>query len=332
MPARKRNSGSFQLIRTVPQLPQRAAEGHKGDYGRVLVLGGSVGMLGAPALVGLAALRGGAGLVTLAVPRSIQTAAATLCPCATSIGLPETASGQIDPVAARRLFAERGYFQTEGGAPVDVLAVGPGVGRGSPAYANAFWELINAFRNGPLVPAMIDADALNLAVRSSQESPSAWDAQYHFRTIITPHPGELAHMHGVSTHEIQADRKGFALRTANLMAAGRDEPDYTPVVVLKGAETLVTDGVRLYVNRTANPGMATGGSGDVLGGLIAALVGQGLEPFEAAVMGVYLHGLAGDLAARRLGQVSLMATDLLDALPQAFQRHGRKKGRATLGQ
>lgn len=326
MSARRDTDVSIQRVRSVPRLPKRADDANKGDFGRVLVLGGCAGMAGAPALVGMAALRGGAGLATLAVPASIQPTVAALCPCATTIPLPETLNGQIDPLAARKVFADRGLLSTPGdGAPPDVLVAGPGLGRGTVKYADAVWELINAFRNGPLVPAVIDADALNLSRRAGQGAPAAWDAQYHFRTIITPHPGELGRMHGVSAGEIQTDREGFAVRTARMMAGRRGEPDYSPVVVLKGAGTVVTDGLRLYVNRTGNPGMATGGSGDVLGGLIAALVGQGLDNFEAAVAGVYLHGLAGDLAARRMGQASLLATDLIDALPDAFRRHGRAK-------
>lgn len=326
MSAKRNSDVSIQRVRAVPRLPKRAADAHKGDFGRVLVLGGSVGMAGAPSLAGLGALRGGAGLVTIAVPASIQPTVAGLCPCATTIALPETASGQIDPVAARRLFVDRGLLSAQPeGSPPDVLVAGPGVGRGPPAFAAALWELINAFRNGPLVPAVIDADALNLIRRSCPDAPAGWDAQYHFRTVITPHPGELGRMHGVGAGEIQADREGFAVRTARLMSGRRGEPDYTPVVVLKGAGTIVTDGTRLYVNRTGNPGMATGGTGDVLAGLIAALMGQGLEAFEAAVAGAYLHGLAGDLAARDQGQVSLIATDLLETLPRAIAQWTRGK-------
>jgi ADP-dependent NAD(P)H-hydrate dehydratase len=308
-------------------VPARAADSHKGDFGRVLVMTGSVGMAGAPALVGLGALRGGAGLVTIAVPRAVQATVTALCPCATTIGLPETPDGQIDPEGARRVFLERGMLADSGRglAPPDVLVTGPGVGRGSPVYGAAFWDLINAFRNGPLVPAVIDADALNLAKRATRQTPGGWDAQYHFRTVITPHPGEMARLHDASTGEVQADREGFAVRTARMMAAQRDEPDYTPVVVLKGAGTIVTDGNRIYVNDTGNPGMATGGSGDVLAGVIGALVGQGMEIFDAAVTGVYVHGLAGDIAARRLGEVSLIATDIIATLPEAFLRHVAKK-------
>jgi hydroxyethylthiazole kinase-like uncharacterized protein yjeF len=312
---------SVKRVRTLPKLRARRKDAHKGDFGRVLVVSGSVGMLGAPSLVGLAAQRSGAGLVTVAVPKSIQSAVATLCPCATTIGLPESASGQIEPAAALDHLRHLGLLGEGGGAP-DVLITGPGVGRGAADFARQFWELINAFRGSPHVPAVIDADALNLTRRSSHEYPGGWDDQRHYRTVITPHPGELARMHGVTTQEIQADREGFAVRTAKMMAATCEEPDFTPVVVLKGAGTIVTDGNRLYVNRTGNAGMATGGSGDVLAGIIGALIGQRLEPFEAAVLGVHVHGLAGDLAARHLGQVSLIATDLIDHLPAAFLKIG----------
>ncbi len=319
------------IVRAIPSPPRRAVDAHKGDCGRVLVLAGSLGMSGAPALVGLAALRSGAGLVTIAVPRVIQQAVATCCPCATTIGLPETSTGQIDPQAARSLFKDMGLLDAApAGNPPDCLLAGPGVGRGDGRYGRDFWELINAFRNGPLVPAVIDADALNLTEKSKPDRPDGWDGQFHFRTVITPHPGELARMHGVSIREIQADRREYAIRAARMMKASHDSPEYTPTVVLKGAGTVVTDGQRMYTNRTGNPGMATGGSGDVLTGIIGALIGQGMDIFEAALAGVYVHGLAGDLAAKKLGQISLIATDLIDALPQAFMKitRSRKKSAA----
>lgn len=300
-------------------MPARPADAHKGCFGRVLVLGGSVGMVGAPSLVGQAALRSGAGLVTIAVPESIQSAASTLCPCATTIRLPETASGQIDAGKALRLFKDRGLLEPPpGGAPPDVLVAGPGVGLGSAEYGRGLWKLIDAFRVEVAVPAVIDADALNAAGSAGQRASVCWARRRHFRTVITPHPGELARMHGVTTRQIQADRQGFAVRTARQMRHRDDGPHDTAVVVLKGAGTVVTDGRRVYRNRTGNPGMATGGSGDVLAGVIAGLIGQGMSCFDAAVAGVYRHGLAGDLAARRYGQVPLIATDIIDALPEAF--------------
>ncbi|MHC4440967.1 MAG: NAD(P)H-hydrate dehydratase [Planctomycetota bacterium] len=312
----------------VPQLKPRSANAHKGDFGRVLVIGGSRGMIGAPALAGLSALRSGAGLVTIAVPESIQPSVITLCPCATSIPLPETDTGQIDPAASRRLFKNLGLLEAEGpGVPPDVIIAGPGVGMGPAEYGAQFWELINAFRNGPLIPAVIDADALNLIRRSSSDTNPGWNNQYHFRTVITPHPGELAGMQGVTTREIQDDREGYAIRTARAMSAENDQEDYTTVVVLKGDKTVVTDGDTIYINRTGNSGMATGGSGDVLSGTITALIGQGMNTMEAAILGVNLHGLAGDIAAKKTGLVSLIATDIIDALPQAFIKKGTGPGR-----
>lgn len=281
-------------------------------------------MAGAPSLVGLAALRSGAGLVTIAAPASVQPTVATICPCATTIALPETSGGQINPPAARRALKAHGLLSpAPDGTPPDVLVVGPGVGRGSPEYGHQLWELIDAFRRGAGVPVVIDADALNLAHRTMPDDPDGWDTWDHPRTVITPHPGELARMHGVTTRDIQADRQGYAVRTAREMSAhpSRTDNNPRPVVVLKGAGTVVTDGTRVYTNRTGNPGMATGGSGDVLAGVIGALIGQGMACFDAAVAGVYLHGLAGDAAARRLGQVSLIATDIIDALPEAFGKH-----------
>jgi len=324
-------TASCKRIQKIPPLPARPADAHKGSFGRVLVVGGSRSMLGAPALVGLSALRSGAGLATLAVPASVQPAIATLCPCATSLPLPETPTGQIDPVGARRRFKEVGLLDPAGGGAVpDAVVVGPGVGQGPAKYGHQLWELINAFRSAARPAMVLDADALNLAWRTTPGGPDGWDGQAHYRTVITPHPGELARMHGTTAGKIQADREGFAVRTARMMNANGSEPDYTAVVVLKGAGTVVTDGTCIYVNPTGNPGMATGGSGDVLAGMIGALLGQGLTCFHAAVAAVYFHGLAGDLAAGKLGQIPLIATDIIDALPEALaERNARRKREAS---
>jgi len=327
MAKRGRSTPSLKRTRRIPRLPARATDAHKGNFGRILVMGGSVGMAGAPSLVGLAALRSGAGLVTIAVPEPVQPTVAGLCPCATTIPLPSTRTGQIDPPKSIALFKKLGLTDRTSGNPVpDALVVGPGVGGGYSAYGQRLWQLINVFRNDANVPTIVDADALNLTRRLNRPTANAWDRQQHFRTIITPHPGELARMHGITAARIQADREGFAVRTARLMTGTSRDPDCTPVVVLKGAGTVVTDGLRVYVNQTGNPGMATGGSGDVLAGMLGALLGQGMTCFDAAVLAVHVHGLAGDLAAGTIGQVSLIATDIIDALPEAFQE---KKKRAV---
>jgi NAD(P)H-hydrate epimerase len=270
-------------------------------------------MIGAPALAAGGALRGGAGLVTVACPASIQPAVAVLCPCATTLALPELADGRIDPARARR--AASASLPARDGRGPSVMACGPGLGRGGDSFARAlirWWGDVLATG----LPLVLDADAL-AALRGHCRRPGGWPG-----TVITPHPGEMARIHASTTRAIQSDRAGWALRTAREMAEGVGDEAARPVVVLKGEGTIVTDGRRLFLGRTGNPGMATGGSGDVLTGVIAALIGQGLPCFDAAVLGVHVHGLAGDIAAKRLGQVSLTASDLVDHLPRAFRRLG----------
>lgn len=308
---------NIKTIRSIPPVPKREAAGHKGSYGTVLVLGGSVGMSGAPSLAGMAALRGGAGLVQIAVPEAIQSTVAGLVPCATTIGLPTNTDGQIDPLGAKKLLNRLKLFSDK--AP-DALVVGPGFGLSTKSYGRWVWELIDAFRTKAHCPAVIDADALNLA---GSVKNGHWSQGPQPNTIITPHPGEMARLHAVSPKKVQADRRGFALKTAEILNRDNDK-DALAVVVLKGAGTIVTDGQKLYVNKTGNPGMATGGTGDVLSGLLGALLAQGLPPFDAAVLGTYLHGLAGDLATATFGQHSLIATDLIDHIPDAFLQYGKK--------
>ncbi len=299
------------------KLPPTPRDAHKSSLGTVLVLGGSRGMVGAPALAANAALRSGAGLVKIACPKSIQLAVATLCPCATTIPLPEDGQGRIDPRQAADYLREMGLFD-DPSAP-SVVAAGPGLGRGDPSFDAGVVALINAFGDDARRPVVLDADALNAMHKSQDQAEGGWDRALHFRTIITPHPGELARLRGIATAEVQKDREGVAIRTALEMSSGPDHPDYRTVVVLKGHRTVVTDGYSLFVNRTGNPGMATGGSGDVLTGVIAALVARKMSGIEAAILGVHVHGLAGDLGARELGQVSLTAADVISHLPAAFK-------------
>lgn len=196
-----------------------------------------------------------------------------------------------------------------------VVAGGPGLGRGDASFDKSLVELWIAFmRTG--VPLVLDADALNAMSKSMSHG---WRQIAWSRLIITPHPGELARMQGVTTKAIQADRSRWAMQTARELGARSRSASESPVVVLKGAGTIVTDGRRIYINRTGNPGMATGGSGDVLTGLIAGLIAQGMSCLDAAVLGVHVHGKAADLAAKRLGQASLIATDILDHIPMALR-------------
>jgi NAD(P)H-hydrate epimerase len=207
------------------------------------------------------------------------------------LALPENAEGRISATAEPALMAAV--------SQATVLAVGPGLGRGL-----GVTETVTALLTLSSQPVVLDADGLNVL----GAKPAA--LRRRAPVVVTPHPGEFARLLGVQTADVQGDRETKAVEFAQR---------FEVVLALKGHETLVTDGRRLYRNTTGNPGMATGGSGDVLTGLIAALIGQGLDAFAAAQLGVHLHGLAGDFARDELGEVSLIATDLLTYLPRAFR-------------
>ncbi len=270
------------------RLPKRKPDTHKGNYGRLLVVAGSPGMCGAAALAARAAYRSGAGLVYLACPATVAPILAAKEDCA--VVWPFEEQG-----AADQLFAYA--------ARCDAAVIGPGLATG-PGIAAAVRELVGGIE----IPFVLDADGLN----AFQEHPDLL-ARGKGSRILTPHPGEASRLLRRPVEEIQADRKAAALELSKRFLA---------VAVLKGHRTVVADGAKTFVNRTGNPGMATGGTGDVLAGVIGALLGQKLEPFHAACLGVEVHGRAGDLAARRVGEVSLMATDLLDFLPRAFGARG----------
>jgi NAD(P)H-hydrate epimerase len=276
----------------LPQLPVRRADSHKGDYGRALVVGGSRGMSGAVSLAGKAALRGGAGLVTLAVPRSVQDVVACFEASYMTRGLADN-EGQLAASAAEEVF--------ELSKSASAIALGPGLGRSGEVglVAVRLYQQLDK-------PVVVDADALFALAAQPRalEQPGG-------PRVITPHPGEFARL---TAGPYDAAQRG---EDAALLAR-RDRTNNT-IVVLKGHRTVVTDGARVSINQTGNPGMATGGAGDVLTGIITALLCQGLGPFDAARLGVHLHGLAGDFAAEELGQASMIASDLLDFLPRAFQ-------------
>ena len=276
----------------LPQLPPRTVDSHKGDFGLAAIVGGSRGMAGAVGLAGMAALRGGAGLVRLAVPHVCLETVAQFEPSYMTVSLPSDPLGRIS-LSARPAIAELADVAT-------AMACGPGMGRSPGLDALVAW----AYTRLPL-PMVVDADALNaLSARPELLASPAGPR------ILTPHPGEFARL----------TKKGSGVVSEAAELAGR----WGVVIVLKGHRTLVTDGERRAVNTTGNPGMATGGSGDVLTGLITALVCQGLAPFEAAQLGVYLHGLAGDLAAEQTGQESLIAADLVQLLPEAFKAYRKQ--------
>jgi NAD(P)H-hydrate epimerase len=238
-------------------------------------------------------LRAGAGLVKVAVPDAIQPVVAPGNPCYMTTGLPSDDAGRFAASADVELVDLANAH--------DVVAVGPGLDRSDELTA-LLAELIARISR----PMVIDADGLNAFVGK----PIALGAANGPR-IVTPHPGEFGRLLGTDTASVQAKRRELAASFAR---------DNHCIVVLKGHRTIVTDGKRVYENTTGNPGMAKGGTGDVLTGIIAATLAQNLPPFEAAQLGVYLHGLAGDLARDQIGEVSLLATDVLDFLPPALRQ------------
>jgi ADP-dependent NAD(P)H-hydrate dehydratase len=256
-----------------------------------VLIGGSRGMSGAIALAGMASLRGGAGLVRLAVPECSLDAIASFEPSYMTSPVACDDEGRISLQARNPIF--------ELTKTASCIACGPGLGR-----SDDLNELVGWLYTNVAAPMVLDADALNaLAERSAKLAKPAGPR------IITPHPKEFSRLSGVS--ETQRDAQ---IASARQLAA-----EHGIVVLLKGRHTFITDGQREALNTTGNPGMATGGTGDVLTGVITALLCQKLSPFEAAHLGAHVHGLAGDLAAKELGQVSLIASDLVKYLPAAFK-------------
>lgn len=272
--------------------PPRAADSHKGTYGTVLSLCGSYGMAGAAILAARAALRCGAGLVNAALPRSIYPIAAGALPEAVFLPLPETENGQVslDALPPLRARLEK----------ADAFLIGCGLGADRET-ASVTAELLGAAD----CPIVLDADGINCAAQHIDIRKTI-----HAPLVLTPHPGEMARLLGCSIPEVQENR---------LEAARRFAEETGTVVVLKGHRTVIAaPGQSLLVNTTGNPGMATGGSGDVLAGMIASFLAQGMEPFRAAMCAVHLHGLAGDRAAARLSQHAMLPSDLLDELGGLF--------------
>jgi NAD(P)H-hydrate epimerase len=278
-------------IHDIPKPPVRPKDAHKGSAGLVLVVAGSRGMAGAAALCGTAALRGGAGLVKIATADAALDTVAAMAPCCTTAPLPD------DGTSITRRAAETVLHLAEGW---HVIAMGPGLGQ-TEGVAAAVCSILEDAK----IPIVLDADGLNALGHHARDI----FRRARVPVIITPHPGEAARLLGITTKEVQADRPAAAARLA----------DFGAVAVLKGAGTVVCDGERLYVNDTGNPGMATAGAGDVLTGLVAALVASGMKPFDAAVCGVWAHGKAGDLAAARLGILGVIATDILGCVPEALR-------------
>ena len=278
--------------------PRRSRQGHKGTYGTVLGIGGSRGMAGSVALAGQAALLSGVGLVRLAVPDPILETVAGYSPEPTTIPCPADESGRLAFSALESLLT---YTEN-----CTSLFFGPGLGR-----SDELDRLVPQFLRKVSKSVIVDADALNALSAVGMES---LDFPFQRPIVMTPHAGEFARLRNKPTppEEQQENRKSAALEFARYFGI---------VLVLKGHETIITDGKRLTLNSTGNPGMATGGSGDILTGMMAALIAQNFSPvFEAARLAVYLHGLAGDIAAERLGEESVTAMAILDAIPSAFAK------------
>lgn len=274
-------------------LPKRRRDTHKGDYGHVLVLAGSPGFTGAAYLCSQGALVSGSGLVTLGIPKSLNSIMAVKLTEVMTKLLPETDAGTLSLNAHDEIlkFIDR----------IDAVAIGPGLSTHKETV-----RLVQKLITSISKPIVIDADGLNALAGNTGLLKKAIGP-----VVITPHPGEMARLVGISTNEIQKDREAIALKVAK---------EYNLIVVLKGYHSVVaSQSGKMYINTTGNPGMATGGTGDILTGMIASFIGQGISTFDAARLGVYLHGMAGDLAAKALGEVSLVAGDILRYLPKAIK-------------
>lgn len=280
-------------MRLPVRLFNRTPRAHKGDFGHVFILAGSECFMGAACLCSQSALRSGAGLVTLGMPRSLHSIASLKLTEVMTLPLPETRQATLGVKALKDIKA----FLKK----ADCLLIGPGLSRHPDTQRLIRRVLVVCDK-----PLCLDADALialagHLDILKSLKNIS----------VLSPHPGEMAHLLGISVKEVQNNRKKvakeFALR-------------YNTILVLKGHQTIVASPEgKTYINNTGNPGMATAGSGDVLAGMLAAFLGQGMSAYQAACSAVYVHGLAGDLAARDKTEVSLIASDIIEYLPKAFK-------------
>lgn len=268
-------------------LPIRPLNTHKGDYGKILLLCGSKGYTGAAALAAMGALRCGSGLVYLGVPECIYSIEAVKLTEPIVFGLPD-----FNGMLSERAVAE--ICQRFSG--IDAVLIGPGLGQ-SPGTLAVVRTVLEQF-NGPVV---LDADGINVLCEHKDILRERTNP-----TILTPHEGEFVRFVGGKI----TDREHSAIEAAQQLGV---------VVVLKGHKTIITDGCSCAINPTGNPGMAVGGSGDVLAGVITGLLGQGLSPFDAAACGAWLHGKAGDICAAEIGQYGMLPSDMLDVLPRLLK-------------
>jgi NAD(P)H-hydrate epimerase len=281
------------------QLLRRNLNAHKGDFGHLFIIAGSTRFSGAAALCSEAAMCSGAGLVTIGIPRGLNNALIAVKPKEVmTLPLAQTRQGNLSLAAYKAI---KNFLKH-----IDILVIGPGLGQ-----EKSTQYLIRKLISETDKPLIIDADGLNALVgkmnfllKRKEKAKSV---------IVTPHPAEMARLLKTSIKTVQKKRKKIAITLAS---------DFGLTVVLKGRNTVVANSRgKTYINRTGNPGMATAGSGDVLSGMIAAFLGQGLDAFNAAKYAVYLHGLAGDLAAKEKTQLSLVASDIIHKIPEAIKQN-----------
>lgn len=273
-------------------IPKRKPDTNKGTYGRVLIVAGSRGMTGAACLTGGAALRAGAGLVYMAAPTSLLPIYAVSLVEALTIPLEDENKGYITKESVHEIL---GKLES-----LDVAAVGPGLSSGDEIKA-VVYSIIKSSK----VPIVLDADGINVLAKDLSVLKDL-----KTQMVITPHPGEMARLIGTSVKEVQEDRVNIARAFSKKWGL---------ITVLKGSRTVIASpNGEIYINATGNPGMSTGGSGDVLTGIIASLIGQGLKPIDAAIAGVYLHGVCGDNIVQRKGEHGLIAGDLLQEIPNVI--------------
>jgi len=275
-------------------LSQREPNAHKNDFGHILILAGSSRMLGAAALSALSAMRSGAGLVTVGIPNILNLALQKkLSPTIMTLSLPQTKNQTLSISAYSKI--------KKFSASVNVIALGPGLTQNQ-STRKLILKIIGSIKK----PLVIDADGINALVGhiSILKKTSALK-------ILTPHPGEMSRVSGLSKKSIETNREKISRQFAR---------EYNCILLLKGRRTIVASPKgEIYINKTGNPGMATAGSGDVLTGIVAAFLAQGLSGFDAAKYGAYIHGKAGDLAAKEKGVISLIATDIIEKIPMSLQ-------------
>ena len=284
-------------VHDLPPLPARPVEGHKGMFGRVLVVGGNDQMIGAPVMAGTSALRSGAGLVQVGVPRAILAAALSITPELIGLGLGKGAGKKELEDAAEK---------------ANSVVVGPGLGQTADA-AGRLRQLVRLEK-----PMVVDADGLNLLAAMKR-----WPAFFKAHAVLTPHPGEMARLAKlIGRSEVPGDQQG---RIEIAMAAAKA---FGQVIVLKGYRTVITDGDRVHVNDTGDSSLSKAGTGDVLSGIIGTFLAQKMDRVDAACAGVWIHGRAGELAGARLGRRCVLAREVIDAIPQAIAEYEKRFGEA----